>query len=82
VTSIQGYTGNCGAGDGFLNIAASLLSLDSSGQIPHSLNTRGVDSSLGINVVTGRPLATDNKLFVAANYTRCGQAAAVVVEGA
>ena len=82
VTSIQGYTGNCGAGDGFLNIAASLLSLDTAGQIPQTLNTRGVDSSLGINVVTGAPQATDNKLFVAANYTRCGQAAAVVVEGA
>ncbi|MCA9079543.1 MAG: beta-ketoacyl-[acyl-carrier-protein] synthase family protein [Planctomycetaceae bacterium] len=79
VTSMKGFTGNPGAGGGFLQIAASLLSLES-GHIPYTLNSTNPDPTLGVNLVTGAPQTTNNKLFVAANYTRAGQAAAVVVD--
>ncbi|MEZ5942667.1 MAG: beta-ketoacyl synthase N-terminal-like domain-containing protein [Planctomycetaceae bacterium] len=81
VTGLKGFTGNAGAASGLIEIASSLLSLDQ-GNIPFTLNTNAPDESLGLDIVTGAPRATSNKFFVNANFTECGQASAVVIEGA
>lgn len=80
VVGLKGYLGNGGASTGFLEIAASLLSLNQ-GVIPRTLNCTEPDPRLGLDVVTGAPRPTDNKLFLNVNFTRAGQASAVVFEG-
>lgn len=81
VTSLKGYFGNPGAGSGFLEIAASLLSL-ADGNIPQTLNCEQPDESLGIDIVTGGHRPTTNKLFASVNFTNMGQAGATVFESA
>jgi 3-oxoacyl-[acyl-carrier-protein] synthase II len=80
VTGLKGWFGNGGASTGFLEIAGSLLSLNQ-GQIPQTLHCTQPDPALGLNVLTGGPRPTDNKLFLNINFTRAGQASAVVFEG-
>jgi 3-oxoacyl-[acyl-carrier-protein] synthase II len=79
VTALKGYFGNGGAATGLVEIVASLLSLHH-GKIPMSLNCSNPEQGLGIDLVTGAPRATSNKYFLKVNYTRAGQASAVVVE--
>jgi 3-oxoacyl-[acyl-carrier-protein] synthase II len=79
VVGLKGYFGNAGASTGFLELAASLLALNQ-GCVPATLNTSEPDPALELDVVTGSPRKLSNKLFVTANYTRNGQASAVIVE--
>lgn len=79
VTGLKGHFGNCGAATGFLELVGSLLSL-AEGQIPPTLNCTQPDPSLGLNVVTGSPRSTSNKLFINVNFTNLAQASAVLVE--
>jgi 3-oxoacyl-[acyl-carrier-protein] synthase II len=80
VCSIKGYIGNSGAGSGIVEIAASLLA-SAEGQAPKTLNCEQPDPALKLNVTRDfTPVA--NKTFVKVNYTRAGQATAVVFQGA
>ena len=78
VTGLKGFFGNAGAGTGFMEISASLLALQE-GKIPPTLHCRHPDESLEIDIVT-TPRATTNKLFLNMNFTRSGQASAVIFE--
>ena len=80
VCSIKGYIGNSGAGSGIVEIAASLLAA-SEGKAPKTLNCDQPDPALKLNV-TRDFIPVANKTFVKINYTRAGQATAVVFEGA
>jgi 3-oxoacyl-[acyl-carrier-protein] synthase II len=80
VCSIKGYIGNSGAGSGIIEVAASLLAA-AEGQAPKTLNCDEPDPALRLNVTRDfTPVA--NKTFVKINYTRAGQATAVVFQGA
>ncbi|WP_437201356.1 beta-ketoacyl-[acyl-carrier-protein] synthase family protein [Planctomicrobium sp. SH664] len=80
VTGLKGYFGNAGASTGFFEIIASLLSLQQ-GEIPRTLNCRTPDGSLKLNLVGDQTVPTSNKRFLSVNFTRAGQASAVVLEG-
>lgn len=79
VTSLKGHLGNGGAGNGFLEIAGSILSLRE-GNIPPTRNCSSPDDSLGIDVVANQPRPTENKVFGKVNFTAMGQASAVVFD--
>lgn len=81
VTALKGYTGNAGAASGYLEIIASLLSLQH-GTIPRTLNCAHPDPGLGLHVVNTSGVVPRNKRFLKVNFTRAGQASAVVIEGA
>jgi 3-oxoacyl-[acyl-carrier-protein] synthase II len=79
VCSIKGYTGNSGAGSGIVEIAASLLTT-AEGKAPKTLNCEQPDPALKLNV-TRDFTPVSNKTFVKINYTRAGQATAVIFQG-
>lgn len=79
VTALKGGLGNAGAGNGFLELTASLLSVKQ-GQIPYTLNCTEPDPNLGIDIVTSSPRETANKLFAKVNFTNVGQASATIFE--
>ncbi|WP_437225210.1 beta-ketoacyl-[acyl-carrier-protein] synthase family protein [Planctomicrobium sp. SH661] len=79
VTALKGHFGNAGAATGFFEIVGSLLSL-SQGVIPPTVNCDEPDPELGLPLVQGKPLATSNKKFLNINFTRPGQASAVIIE--
>ncbi len=79
VTALKGYFGNAGAGTGFLEIVASILSLKE-GNIPQTMSCSNPDESLEIDIVTGKPRATSNKCFANVNFTSMGQASATIFE--
>ncbi len=79
VASIKGYTGNSGGGCGIIEIAASLLST-AEGLAPKTLNCDEPDPALKLNVTRDfTPVAS--RKFLKINYTRAGQATAVIFEG-
>lgn len=82
VTAIKSVIGSPGAGAASLEIAASLLGL-AAGVIPMTLNYEHPDPELPpLNIVTGEPRPTTNKLFLSLSVTRLGQASVAVIEGA
>lgn len=80
VVALKGFWGNSGAGDGALELAASLLALQQ-GVAPFTLNTTEPDPECGLNIVREKPLPTDNKVVMNVNFTRVGQASVVIVRG-
>lgn len=80
VTAIKSYMGNAGSGCGPMELAASLLSLANGCVLP-TLNYEVPDPECKLNVVSGEPLATDNKTFLKLNVTRMGQASAAIITG-
>jgi 3-oxoacyl-[acyl-carrier-protein] synthase II len=81
VVGLKGFLGNSGAGDGALELAASLLALQQ-GCTPFTLNCHQPDPECGLNVVRGAPLPTSNKVVMNVSYTRIGQASVVIARGA
>ena len=79
VIALKGYFGNSGSGVGMLEITASLLAARE-GWIPHSINTTRLDPACRISLVMGKPREIKNRIFVNVNYTRMGQASAVIIE--
>ncbi len=82
VTSLKGVLGNSGAAGGFIELVGSLLNLNMAGSVPVTFNCKEPDQELGINIVQNAPLPTQNKTFLNVNFTRLGQASAVVISGA
>lgn len=78
-TALKGLFGNAGAGTGFLETAASLLFLKE-GLIPPTANCTHPDESLGMDIVTGAPRATENHLFANVNFSAIGQASVTLFE--
>ena len=79
VTAIKSYLGNSGAGSGMMELAASLVGL-SHGVIPATLNYDTPDPQCPLNIVSGKPLPTDNRIVLKVNVTRMGQASASILE--
>ena len=81
VTALKGYVGNIVSGCGAVELISSLIGVNQ-GLIPPAINCPDYDPACApLDLVTGRPRATDNPTFVNTNLTRLGQAAAVVVRG-
>ena len=80
VVGLKGFWGNSGAGDGALELAASLLALQQ-GCVPFTLNTTEPDPECGLNIVRDKPQPTDNKVVMNVNFTRIGQSSVVIVRG-
>ncbi|MBL8851092.1 MAG: beta-ketoacyl-[acyl-carrier-protein] synthase family protein [Planctomycetaceae bacterium] len=80
VVGLKGFWGNSGAGDGGLELAASLLALKQ-GCVPFTLNTTDPDPACGLNIVRDKLLPTDNKVVMNVNFTRIGQGSVVIVRG-
>jgi 3-oxoacyl-[acyl-carrier-protein] synthase II len=80
VTAFKGYTGNLVSGCGGVELIGSLLAANR-GLVPKILNCDEPDPEVELDLVVGaaRPLA--NSTFLKTNYTRHGQAAALVVRG-
>lgn len=80
VTACKSFLGNSGAAAGMLELISSLLALRQ-GVIPMTLNYDEPDPDCQpLNIVSGEPMATSNRVFLKVNVTRKGQASAVVVE--
>ncbi|QDU44177.1 3-oxoacyl-[acyl-carrier-protein] synthase 2 [Symmachiella dynata] len=79
VTSLKSYFGNSGASCGMLEIAGSLMGLQS-GVVPPTLNYDTPDPECPINVISGEPLKTENRTFLNIDVTRQGQASAAVIQ--
>ncbi len=81
VVGLKGYWGNSGAGDGVVELAASLLAVNR-GCIPYTLNTAHPDPACNLNIVCNAMRETDNKTFMNVSFTRVGQASVVIAKGA
>jgi 3-oxoacyl-[acyl-carrier-protein] synthase II len=64
-----------------LELATSLIALNH-GVIPATLNYSNPDPTCPLNIVTGAPKATNNKIVININVTGQAQAAAAVVSAA
>ena len=78
VTAIKSYMGNAGSGCGPMELAASVMSL-AEGIVLPTLNYDAPDPECNLNVVSGEPLAIENKVCLKLNVTRMGQASATIV---
>jgi 3-oxoacyl-[acyl-carrier-protein] synthase II len=81
VTAPKSFMGNSGAGSGTLELAASLIGL-SHGVIPQTLNYETADPECPLNVISGKPRETNNRIVLNINVSRMGQASASIVEAA
>lgn len=79
VTALKSYMGNSGAGAGILEMAGSIIGLQH-GVVPPTLNYETPDPKCPLNVVAGKPLEIQNRIFLKINVTRIGQAAASIFE--
>lgn len=80
VTALKGYLGNLVSGCGAVELIGSLLGV-AHGVIPPVLNCEHPDAACDLDLVLGAPRPTDKPVFLKTNFTRHGQAAALVVEG-
>ena len=78
VSAHKSNFGNTVAACGALEFAAGVMALQH-GVIPHTLNYTKPDPDCPLNVVTREPRQLARPSFLAANATRLGQAAALVV---
>lgn len=81
VTAPKSFFGNLGAGTGAVEMAASVLALES-GKVPATLNYEKPDPQCPVCVVHGGPLKAEHNTALVINYTTLGQATAVVLAGA
>ncbi|MDA7503712.1 beta-ketoacyl-[acyl-carrier-protein] synthase family protein [bacterium] len=79
VAALKGATGNAGAGNGFLELTASLLSV-ADGVIPPAIHTKSFDEDLGFDLVVDQPRATSNKIFANVNFAKVGQSSVAIFE--
>lgn len=81
VTALKSYFGYVGAGCGAIELAASVLALNS-GEIPPTLNYETPDPQCNIRVVHGEPLKGRAPVAIKLNHTPIGQAVALVIAAA
>lgn len=82
VTAPKSWIGNAAAGAGIVELAMSLLALQDNNKVPAILNYETSDPESPINAATPANNTAPNKVFIATNITRIGQAASVIVEAA
>lgn len=81
VTAPKSYFGNLGAAGGAVELAASVLALRER-RVPATLNYQQPDPNCPVAVISGRPLVGAPPAALAINWTRIGQAAALIIAGA
>jgi 3-oxoacyl-[acyl-carrier-protein] synthase II len=74
----KSYFGNLEAACGAVEAGLAISALEA-GRVPATLNYERPDPDCPIDVIHGRPLDTFKPACVVLNYTRCGQAAALVL---
>jgi 3-oxoacyl-[acyl-carrier-protein] synthase II len=74
----KSYFGNLGAGCGAVETAIAVMALEA-GRVPATRNYERPDPACPIDVIHGRPLESFAPACLVLNYTRCGQAAALVL---
>jgi 3-oxoacyl-[acyl-carrier-protein] synthase II len=79
VTSTKGATGNMGAGNGGVELLASLLAARE-GFIPPTIHCDSPVAGLGLNLVRGQALPITGDKFINLNITRYGQSSCVVTK--
>lgn len=80
VTALKGALGNTGSASGGIETILSLMAVNS-GFVPPSRNCDDPAPGIELDFVRGEPRDTANPVFLNTNYTRLGQAAAIVVRG-
>ena len=80
VTAHKSYFGNLSGGAGAVELAISLLNLES-GRVPFTLNYEQPDPNCPINVVRGTPVEVPRRSVLALNQTSMGQSVAMLVRG-
>jgi len=78
VTAPKSFFGNLGSGGGVVEMAVSLLALET-GKIPVTLNYETPDPACPVRVVHRSPLAAEHPTAVVLNQSISGQAVAVVL---
>lgn len=81
VTAPRSYFGNLGAAAGAMELAASVFSF-ASGLVPKTLNYQRPDPECPVPVIREEHLTASRPSALAVNWTRIGQAAAIVLAGA
>lgn len=81
VTAPKGVFGHLGAGGGAVELAASIMALES-GLVPPTANHDSTDPACPVNVVAGEPLAGRPATAIKVNLCSTGQAAAVAIAAA
>ena len=79
VTALKSQFGNLGAGSGAVEMAASVLNLNS-GIIPHTVNYEFPDPACPVQIVTEPAQTHGPATVLMLNYSTSGQATAVVVK--
>jgi 3-oxoacyl-[acyl-carrier-protein] synthase II len=80
VTAPRSYFGNAGAAAGAIELIASVMGVGE-GRIPATLNYQYPDPECPVPVIHGKPLVTNLRTALAINWTRVGQATALVLAG-
>jgi 3-oxoacyl-[acyl-carrier-protein] synthase II len=80
VLAPKSYFGNLGAAAGAVEMAASVLALES-GLVPSTLNYRQPDPECPVHPIVGGPIRARSSLALTLNWTRAGQATVVVLGG-
>jgi 3-oxoacyl-[acyl-carrier-protein] synthase II len=80
VTAPRSYFGNAGAAAGALEMIASVMAVGE-GRVPFTLNYRCPDPECPVAVIHDKPLVTTLRTALAINWTRTGQATALVLAG-
>jgi 3-oxoacyl-[acyl-carrier-protein] synthase II len=78
VTAPKSYFGSLGAAGGAVEMAVSLLALET-GELPPTLNCDHQDPDCPVRLVRGQPLRLEKPTALLLNHTPFGQAAAVVL---
>ena len=81
VTAPKSYFGNLFAAGGAVEMAASVLAF-SHALVPRTLNYTRPDPECPVRVIAGEPLAGTRPAAMLVNWTRIGQAVAIVLAGA
>jgi len=81
VTALKSHFGNLGAGSGAVEMAASVLNMNS-GTIPHTINYEVPDPACPIQVVAEPAQTHEAAAILMLNYSTSGQSTAVVVKPA
>jgi 3-oxoacyl-[acyl-carrier-protein] synthase II len=78
VTAPKGNFGHAGAGSGLLELAASVLAVES-GTIPPTRNYETPDPACPIQVIREKPMTGRPNTAIAINFSTMGQASAVAI---
>ncbi|MBT6459711.1 MAG: beta-ketoacyl-[acyl-carrier-protein] synthase family protein, partial [Planctomycetaceae bacterium] len=78
VTAPKGNFGHAGAGSGLLELAASVLAVES-GSIPQTRNYETPDPACPVQVIHDKPMTGRPRTAISLNFSTMGQASVVAI---